>query len=128
MIYDEKIFKYRVILFSFFVILSEILNEVGGILFPAHKWIIQLLRFICSCGIILFLFLLLKGINKTTKELRNSNEKLKNIFDTLDVAIWFHDLKSNTLLITPGIEKLYGCSLKEFYRDHELWKKGHLSP
>ena len=33
---------------------------------------------------------------------------MKNIFDTLDVAIWSHDLKTNRLLITPGIEKLYG--------------------
>ncbi len=60
---------------------------------------------------------------KMDEELQVNKLKLKNIFDTLDVAIWSHDLKSDTLLITPGIEKLYGYSYIDFYKDLELWKK-----
>lgn len=72
---------------------------------------------------IALLFLLFKGNWSASKELSKSNKNLNNIFETLDVAIWSHDLKSDVLLITPGIENLYGYPLKEFYQDTLLWKK-----
>ncbi|MCQ6266643.1 EAL domain-containing protein [Fictibacillus sp. WQ 8-8] len=59
----------------------------------------------------------------TMDELRKSRERLQDIFDTIDVAIWSHNLKQNKLMITPGIEKLYGYSLDTFIQDVELWKK-----
>lgn len=111
------------ILLSFSVILSELLEEAVGIFFPGNHHFFQTTHFFFTCLTIVLLLLLIRGINKTTKELQKSNQKLNNIFDTLDVAIWSHDLKSDTLLITPGIEKLYGRSLGEFYQDHNLWKK-----
>lgn len=69
------------------------------------------------------LFLLFRGNWSASRELSNSNKNLNNIFETLDVAIWSHDLKSDVLLITPGIEKLYGYPLNDFYQDTLLWKK-----
>jgi diguanylate cyclase (GGDEF)-like protein/PAS domain S-box-containing protein len=69
------------------------------------------------------LFLLFRGNWSASKELSKSNKNLNSIFETLDVAIWSHDLKSDVLLITPGIENLYGYPLKEFYQDTLLWKK-----
>ncbi|MGG3914168.1 bifunctional diguanylate cyclase/phosphodiesterase [Rossellomorea vietnamensis] len=69
------------------------------------------------------LFILFRGNWSASKELSNSNKNLNNIFDTLDVAIWSHDLKSDVLLITPGIENLYGYPLNDFYQDTLLWKK-----
>jgi diguanylate cyclase (GGDEF)-like protein/PAS domain S-box-containing protein len=69
------------------------------------------------------IYLMLKGIGKTAEELQKSQQRLNNIFDTLDVAIWSHDLKTDKLLITSGIEKLYGYSSEDFYQDLELWKK-----
>ncbi|WNB93079.1 EAL domain-containing protein [Bacillus sp. NEB1478] len=60
---------------------------------------------------------------KTFSLLETSNMKLQNIFDSIDVAIWSHNLQTNKLLITPGIEKLYGYPLKAFYDDADLWKK-----
>ncbi|MEH7335043.1 EAL domain-containing protein [Neobacillus drentensis] len=66
---------------------------------------------------------MMKSSRRYDEELRQNKQKLKNIFDTLDVAIWSHDLKSDTLLITPGIEKLYGYSYTDFYEDLNLWKK-----
>ncbi|MBN8192838.1 EAL domain-containing protein [Bacillus sp. NTK074B] len=69
------------------------------------------------------LFLLFRGNWSATKELSKSNKNLNNIFETLDVAIWSHDLKSDVLLITPGIENLYGYPLNDFYQDTLLWKK-----
>ncbi|MCA0149381.1 MULTISPECIES: EAL domain-containing protein [Rossellomorea] len=69
------------------------------------------------------LFILFRGNWSASRELSNSNKNLNNIFDTLDVAIWSHDLKSDVLLITPGIENLYGYPLNDFYQDTLLWKK-----
>lgn len=66
---------------------------------------------------------LMISLRKTTSELRKSNQKLNNIFDSLDVAVWAHDLKSDNLYISQGIEHLYGYNLKEFYHDHNLWRK-----
>ncbi|MBH0159698.1 putative bifunctional diguanylate cyclase/phosphodiesterase [Fictibacillus sp. 26RED30] len=60
---------------------------------------------------------------ETFAELEASRVKLQNIFDSIDVAIWSHNLKTNKLLITSGIEKLYGYPLQAFYDDSELWKK-----
>ncbi|MBS4174895.1 EAL domain-containing protein [Bacillus sp. FJAT-49736] len=114
--------RQKVIIFSFFVLASELFYEVESFLHPQQRWYFHLFQLMLTVGMIVFLFLLEKDIQKTSMELKNSNGKLKNIFDTLDVAIWFHDLRSDTLLITPGIEKLYGRSLDEFYRDHDLWK------
>ena len=69
------------------------------------------------------MYLLFKGDLNTSKKLSDSNENLKNIFESLDVAIWSHDLKADVLLITPGIQRLYGYSLDDFYQDTLLWKK-----
>ncbi|NMD71703.1 EAL domain-containing protein [Bacillus sp. DNRA2] len=69
------------------------------------------------------MFYIYSRISNTREELEKNKIKLKNIFETIDVAIWSHDLKTNKLLITKGIEKLYGRKLTEFYHDHELWKK-----
>ncbi|WHY01528.1 GGDEF and EAL domain-containing protein [Neobacillus sp. DY30] len=69
------------------------------------------------------LFLLTKEFDYKADELHKSQQKMKNIFDTLDVAIWSHDLKTDTLLITPGIEKLYGFKLEAFYENTDLWKE-----
>lgn len=72
---------------------------------------------------IALLFLLFSGNWAASRELTKSNRNLNNIFETLDVAIWSHDLKSDVLLITPGIENLYGYPLNDFYEDTLLWKK-----
>ncbi len=69
------------------------------------------------------LYSLFRGNWSATKELSKSNKNLNSIFETLDVAIWSHDMKSDVLLITPGIENLYGYPLNDFYRDTLLWKK-----
>ncbi|MBY6035118.1 EAL domain-containing protein [Fictibacillus nanhaiensis] len=60
---------------------------------------------------------------ETFEELEASKIKLQNVFDSIDVAIWSHNLQTNKLLITSGIEKLYGYPLEAFYDDVDLWKK-----
>ncbi|HJV18032.1 MAG TPA: EAL domain-containing protein [Bacillales bacterium] len=99
-----------------------LMDELGATFFPSIKIFKYGLNIIFLLAMVL-LFLLYKKTAKTTLELHSLEQRVKNVFDTIDVAIWSHDLKSNTLLITPGIEKLYGYSLEEFYRDFDLWKK-----
>ncbi|MDO7907614.1 EAL domain-containing protein [Paenibacillus sp. JX-17] len=64
---------------------------------------------------------------KAGRKLRDNSRRLQNILETLDVAIWAHDLKTDSLYITPGIERLYGCSADAFYQDKTLWRRAILS-
>jgi diguanylate cyclase (GGDEF)-like protein/PAS domain S-box-containing protein len=105
------------------VVLSEIFEEAASNLLAARGMAFRILDIVFSFATVLLLFVMLRMIFKTTEELQHNKQKLNSIFDTLDVAIWSHDIKSDVLLITPGIEKLYGRSLEEFYQDHDLWKK-----
>ncbi|WP_226535464.1 putative bifunctional diguanylate cyclase/phosphodiesterase [Fictibacillus halophilus] len=65
----------------------------------------------------------IKKHKETYAELEASRVNLQNVFDSIDVAIWSHNLQTNKLLITSGIEKLYGYPLQSFYDDVDLWKK-----
>ncbi|WP_419882167.1 EAL domain-containing protein [Peribacillus sp. B-H-3] len=104
-------------------ILLAMLKEIWEARFP-EKWLyFQIVELIIIIGSIILLYVLFTGHKRTTGELITSNQKLNSIFGTLDVAIWSHDMKTDKLLISAGIEKLYGRSLDEFYRDHSLWKK-----
>lgn len=104
------------------IVLSELLDVMFTVLFPT----IGMMKFaslFILIAILPFVIITLKEMNRKDHELRLNKLKLKNIFDTLDIAIWSHDLKSDSLLITPGIEKLYGYSYIDFYKDLNLWKK-----
>jgi diguanylate cyclase (GGDEF)-like protein/PAS domain S-box-containing protein len=39
------------------------------------------------------------------------------------VAIWSHNIKAEKLMISPGIEKLYGIPMERFFEDVQLWNK-----
>ncbi|MCL6570660.1 MAG: EAL domain-containing protein [Bacillus sp. (in: Bacteria)] len=104
------------------IIFTELLDVIFSFLFPTII-IIRFASILILIGLTPSIIRTLKEMGKNNEELRLSKLKLKNIFDTLDIAIWSHDLKSDTLLITPGIEKLYGYSIIDFYKDLILWKK-----
>ncbi|MFC0187807.1 putative bifunctional diguanylate cyclase/phosphodiesterase [Fictibacillus aquaticus] len=59
----------------------------------------------------------------THEELKVNRERLQNIFDCIDVAIWSHNIKAEKLMISPGIEKLYGIPMERFFEDVQLWSK-----
>ncbi|WP_316570792.1 EAL domain-containing protein [Neobacillus sp. YIM B06451] len=97
-----------------------LISEIGSMFLPTNKQFFHFTALIVSGLLILAV---LKGVDLTAEELQKNRQRLRDIFDTLDVAIWSHDMKSDYLMVTPGIEKLYGYTLKDFYEDHELWKK-----
>ncbi|WP_235991864.1 PAS domain-containing protein [Metabacillus schmidteae] len=111
--------KSKWLLISLFVAV-EILTLIADFFFLINHVALSVLHITISLITVVFILVLVYGMNKTTKELTHSNNRLKYIFDSIDVAIWSHDLKKDNLLITPGIEKLYGYSLDEFYRDQLL--------
>ncbi|OIK09788.1 EAL domain-containing protein [Bacillus sp. MUM 13] len=120
--YKSKSWSWPVLLCASAILLA-MLKEVWEARFP-EKWLyFQFVELIIIIGSTLLLYVLFTGHKRTTGELITSNQKLNSIFDTLDVAIWSHDMKTDKLMISAGIEKLYGRSLDEFYRDHSLWKK-----
>jgi len=104
------------------IVFTELLDLIFTFLFPSVS-VIKYVSLFILIGILPFIMNTLKEISRKDDELRLNKLKLKNIFDTLDIAIWSHDLKSDSLLITPGIEKLYGYSYIDFYQDLNLWKK-----
>ncbi|WP_254842661.1 PAS domain-containing protein [Bacillus sp. MRMR6] len=110
-----------ILLFGVFVFL-EVLDTVFPALFHSIKYF-NVVSGLFYLGVIYTLFILVRKYDKNASELEKSQQKLQNIFDTLDVAIWSHDIKANKLLITPGIEKLYGYKLEKFYEDFDFWKK-----
>ncbi|MFV2047946.1 EAL and GGDEF domain-containing protein [Metabacillus sp. YM-086] len=118
-----NIFKHKWMLYVSLIIICNIL--VGSIYFFFHheSLFYHIIFIVLNFSMIALLIYLLATVNKTTKDLQKSNQKLNSIFDSLDVAIWSHDFKEDNIMITPGIEKLYGYSLHEFYKDQLLWKK-----
>ncbi|WP_233499226.1 EAL and GGDEF domain-containing protein [Bacillus weihaiensis] len=114
---------WKVLGFVGFVVVFEILTNVLIFLNPQQSEDFQFAHFLINAVTLVMLISLLFTTQKKSKELEQSTQKLNSIFDSLDVAIWSHDIKANVLIITPGIEKLYGYPLQQFYDDHLLWKK-----
>lgn len=104
------------------IILLFIVSELMEFFIPQHSFVWKGAHYFFVVVIIILLFDLSKRINKQTSDLHESNQRLSTIFETLDVAIWSMNIKTNKLLVTPGIEKLYGYPLSDFYQNTELWK------
>jgi diguanylate cyclase (GGDEF)-like protein/PAS domain S-box-containing protein len=119
---NRNIYMRLLILIFCLLVLFEVVDIVFPELFHSIK-IISYLTITIYIGATFILFFLVKDFDQKANEFQKNQQKMKNIFDTLDVAIWSHDLKNNTLLITPGIEKLYGYKLENFYEDSNLWKE-----
>ena len=115
---------YLFLLILFFCLLGIL--EVADIVIPEITHPTKIVSFFIITMYIaamLIIIFLIREYDKKAIEFQKNQQKMKNIFDTLDVAIWSHDLKNNTLLITPGIEKLYGYKLQNFYENTNLWKE-----
>ncbi|PLT30358.1 GGDEF domain-containing protein [Peribacillus deserti] len=115
--------RNRIAIICIFIIVSEILFDAGSFIIPESKLVLWFVHFCFSILTVFLLLRLLGGSDKISAELHKSNQKLRNILDTLDVAIWSHDMKANTLIISPEIEKMYGYSKEKFYQDLSLWNK-----
>jgi diguanylate cyclase (GGDEF)-like protein/PAS domain S-box-containing protein len=61
--------------------------------------------------------------SKIEKELSDTREQLKHIFDSLDVSVWSMDLINNKMLqVSQGAEKIYGVPTKDFMENPLIWK------
>lgn len=109
-----------IVAIGFFVLFSVILNVFVT---SINKGLFILLQLIITSGLLYVFYQLIKKITYVIGEYAQSNKKLQSIFETLDIAIWFHDLKTNKLMITAGIETIYGYSVEDFYNNHNLWKE-----
>lgn len=118
MVYKNSQTKW-IITLCLFVVLSMLVNIFYHYL---NHTVFIILHTIFSLVTIFSLLVLLKNISIIILELRNSSMKLQTIFETMDMAIWYHDYKTGTLLITSGMERIYGRSIAEFYQKNDLWK------
>lgn len=119
MVYKNSQTKW-IITLCLFVVLSMLVNIFYHYL---NHTVFIILHTIFSLVTIFSLLVLLKNISIIILELRNSSMKLQTIFETMDMAIWYHDYKTGTLLITSGMERIYGRSIAEFYQKNDLWKE-----
>lgn len=120
---DGRIHKYNAFYIIVFLLLEELIDWATSFFFSISEVIGTLIDIGVTFIFMTLIIRLFRGMEHTAEELQDNKKRLKSIFDTLDVAIWSHDLKTDTLLITSGIEKLYGYSSEEFYKDSTLWKK-----
>ncbi|MGG5252360.1 EAL domain-containing protein [Neobacillus sp. SM06] len=118
--YEKNMLKWIIIFIL--LILIEIADELEPFLPKSFELFAHASLVVVLITIIIF-YSFLKGLQKTTTEYEKNEQKLSSIFDALDVALWSHDLKNDKLFISSGIEKLYGYSLDDFYKDRDLWKK-----
>ncbi|MEH6995099.1 EAL domain-containing protein [Neobacillus drentensis] len=118
----RNLYRFLLILIVSIFVLLQVIDLINPDLFHSIN-IVNNIASVISLVAIGFLYFLVKEFDKKADEYTINQKKMKNIFDTLDVAIWSHDLKSDTLLITPGIEKLYGYKLDNFYENTNLWKE-----
>jgi diguanylate cyclase (GGDEF)-like protein/PAS domain S-box-containing protein len=119
-----KVFSTKQLIIFIILSLFLVITDISDILLNNHSFVItQISHFLITLVIITLLFLMFRRVKKTSTELHSSNQRLSSIFDTLDVAIWSHNLKKNKLFITKGIEKLYGYQLDDFYRNPKLWSE-----
>lgn len=116
----DDIFKYKIFPIIGFLVTIEFF---ASILFLHNSLIHAAMSAAFTLVIILLVVLIIKYTDKSSNENQIDRQRLDHIFDTLDVAIWSHDLRTNKILITPGIENLYGYSLDKFYHDVTLWKQ-----
>lgn len=118
-----KITRFTGLSIIIFLLLAELMDWLTSFYFTISEKEGFLIDLAVSFIYIAVVFFVIKGLKNAAEDLNGHKKRLKSIFDTLDVAIWSHDLKTDTLLITSGIEKLYGHSSEEFYQDNTLWKK-----
>ncbi|MCI3924691.1 sensor domain-containing diguanylate cyclase [Paenibacillus sp. TRM 82003] len=71
----------------------------------------------------LILFLFAGSIGLLTDKLKEKHRELEDIFNSLDATIWSHDIKSDTIIISAGVELIYGYTDKQFREDPSLWNK-----
>jgi diguanylate cyclase (GGDEF)-like protein/PAS domain S-box-containing protein len=100
-----------------------LVDIVFSSVFPLNSVPGFVIEIILTAILLFVIWRLYKEIGESTSELKDNQKRLKNIYETLDVAIWSHDLKSDTLLVTSGIERLYGYTSEMFYQNNDLWRK-----
>jgi len=52
-----------------------------------------------------------------------SQKELNYIFDNIDATIWSFDIRSKKVLVSAGIEKIYGISRKRFLDNPMVWQE-----
>lgn len=82
-----------------------------------HAYEVELLRSIGDqIGAALENVRLYQDMRRTLKQLQQSEERYRDLFENASDAIWLHDLEGNTLAANAACEKLTGYSAEELHR------------
>lgn len=58
-----------------------------------------------------------------SKEINKNKKELQQIFDSVHAGLWSYNICTNSVLVSVGIEKIYGLSLKIFLDNPYIWKE-----
>ncbi|MGJ7922358.1 DUF4084 domain-containing protein [Neobacillus sp. LXY-4] len=62
-------------------------------------------------------------LEKMNQSLLEKEQQLTDVFNNLDAVIWSRDLRTNSMMISTGFEKLYGFSRRKLLERPSLWKE-----
>jgi len=62
----------------------------------------------------------LKNINQALSE---KEQQLQDVFDNLDAVIWSVDYRTNKVMISSGVEDIFGFQRRDLLADPAVWKK-----
>lgn len=66
---------------------------------------------------------LLEDLKKKNQDLLKSKQELQDIFNTVHATIFSHDIKSDTIVLSNGIEKIFGFTNENIYNEPLYWKR-----
>ncbi|MGM0875672.1 MAG: PAS domain-containing sensor histidine kinase [Bacillota bacterium] len=58
-----------------------------------------------------------------SRELKNKDDELNQLFNSVDAVIFSFDFRSNTIMVSSKVNHLYGYSSEDFKNNLHLWKE-----
>lgn len=62
-------------------------------------------------------------LEQMNQNISEKEQQLKDVFNNLDAVIWSRDLRTNTSMISIGVEKILGYSRNELQEDPLIWRE-----
>ena len=62
-------------------------------------------------------------LEQMNQNISEKEQQLKDVFNNLDAVIWSRDLRTNTSMISIGVEKILGYSRNELQEKPFIWKE-----
>ncbi|OIJ20700.1 hypothetical protein BKP45_08635 [Anaerobacillus alkalidiazotrophicus] len=62
-----------------------------------------------------------KILQEKEKKLTQKSAELEEIFDNAEVLLWANDLVNKKIIVSKGIEKLFGYTTEDYIKNYDFW-------